>query len=41
MGWAVVFGFSLGQQMEVGNGPSWAGMGPRLKGMVLGKRKWA
>ena len=41
MGWAVALGFGLGQQIEVGNGPSWAGMGPVLKGMVLGRRKWA
>ena len=41
MGWVVALGFSLGQQMEVGNGPNWARMGPGLKGMGLGRRKWA
>ena len=34
--WAIILGLSLGQQMEVESGPSWAGIGPRLKEMGLG-----
>ena len=41
MGWVVSLGFGLGQQMEVGSGPSWARIGLGLKGIGLGRRKWA
>ena len=32
----ISLGLGLGQQMGVENGPSWAGIGPRLKEMGLG-----
>ena len=32
---AIALGLGLGQQMEVESGPSWAGIGPRLKEMGL------
>ena len=33
---AIALGLGLGQQMRVESGPSWAGIGPRLKEMGLG-----
>ena len=39
--WVVALGFSLGQKMEVGSGPRWVRIGPGLKEMGLGRRKWA
>ena len=34
--WAIVLGLGLDQQMEVESGPSWVGIGHRLKEMGLG-----
>ena len=35
-GRVIVLSLGSGQQMEVESGPSWAGIGPRLKEMGLG-----
>ena len=34
--WAIALGLVLGQQMKVESGPSWAGIGLKLKEMGLG-----
>ena len=39
--WVIALGFGLCQKIEVESGPSWARIGPGLKGMGLGRRKWA